>query len=146
MITNIQQYIEKMPKVELHLHLDGAFSLDFLFDLVQKYGGDPGIKSISDLHNRFVFTDFSHFVEMWFWKNRFFRESIDFEESVYRTLKELSYQNIVYLEAFFSPWDYKESDVNPTDIIQANLNAVEHAEKDFNIQCQLRNFDDTLSA
>lgn len=126
-----------MPKVELHLHLDGAFTLDFLFDLVQKYGGDPGIKSISDLRNRFVFRDFPHFIETWFWKNRFFRAPIDFEESVYRTLQELSCQNIVYLEAFFSPWDYKELGVNPTDIAQANRNAVKRAKDDFNIRCRL---------
>ncbi len=126
-----------MPKVELHLHLDGAFTLDFLFDLIQKYDGDPEIKSIADLRNRFIFTDFPHFVETWFWKNRFFREPIDFEESVYRTLKELSFQNIVYLEAFFSPWDYKESGVVSTNIVQANLNAVKRAEKDFNIRCRL---------
>lgn len=126
-----------MPKVELHLHLDGAFTLDYLFELVQKYGGDPEIKSIADLRNQFVFTDFPHFVETWFWKNRFFREPIDFEESVYCTLKELSFQNIVYLEAFFSPWDYKESGVISTDIVQANLNAVKRAEKDFNIRCRL---------
>jgi len=134
---NFSQYVEKMPKVELHLHLDGAFTLDFLFDLVRKYGGDPEIKSISDLQNRFVFRDFSHFIETWFWKNRFFREPIDFEESVYRTLQEMSRQNIVYTEAFFSPWDYQESGVNPTDIAQANKNAVKRAEDDFNIRCRL---------
>jgi adenosine deaminase len=136
-ITNIRQYIEKMPKAELHLHLDGAFTLDYLFDLVQKYGGDSKIKNIADLRNRFVFKDFPHFVETWFWKNRFFREPIDFEESVYCTLKELSFQNIVYIEAFFSPWDYKKSGVIPTDIVQANLNAVKRAEKDFKIRCRL---------
>ncbi|NHZ84265.1 MAG: adenosine deaminase [Planctomycetia bacterium] len=126
-----------MPKAELHLHLDGAFTLDCLFDLVHKYGGDPEINSIADLRNRFVFSDFPHFVETWFWKNRFFREPIDFEVSVYRTLKELSFQNIVYLEAFFSPWDYKESGVIPTDIVRATQHAVKRAEKDFNIQCRL---------
>ncbi len=136
MITNIRQYIEKMPKVELHLHLDGAFTLDFLFNLIQKYGGDPIIGSISDLQDRFVFKDFPHFIETWFWKNQFFREPIDFEESVYQTLQKLSHQNIVYLEAFFSPWDYKKSGVNPTDIVQANLNAVKRAEQDLNIGCK----------
>ncbi|MBU1633212.1 adenosine deaminase [bacterium] len=134
---NFHQYIEKMPKVELHVHLDGAFVLDFLFDLVQKYGGDPEIKSITDLQNWFVFRDFPHFIETWFWKNRFFREPVDFEESAYQTLQEFSRQNIVYLEAIFSPWDYKESGVNPTDIARANQNAVKRAQSDFNIHCRL---------
>jgi len=137
MNKNFRQYIEKMPKVELHVHLDGAFVLDFLFDLVQKYGGDPEIKSIADLRNKFVFRDFPHFIETWFWKNRFFREPVDFEESAYQTLQEFSRQNIVYLEAIFSPWDYKESGVDPKDIARANQNAVKRAQADFNIRCRL---------
>ena len=137
MNKNFRQYIEKMPKVELHVHLDGAFVLDFLFDLVQKYGGAPEIKSIADLRNKFVFRDFPHFIETWFWKNRFFREPVDFEESAYQTLQEFSRQNIVYLEAIFSPWDYKESGVDPKDIARANQNAVKRAQADFNIRCRL---------
>jgi adenosine deaminase len=134
---NSQQYFEKMPKVELHLHLDGAFTLDFLFKLIHKYGGDQKIGSIPDLQNWFTFRDFSHFIELWFWKNQFFREPIDFEESVYQTLQELSRQNIVYVEAFFSPWDYKNTSVNPTNIVLANLKAIRRAENDFNIKCRL---------
>ena len=134
---NFRQYIEKMPKVEIHLHMDGAFTLDFLYDLVQKYGGDPEINSIADLQHKFVFRDFSHFIETWFWKNRFFREPVDFEESTYRTLQEMACQNIVYTEAFFSPWDYRESEADPKDIARANQNAVKRAYRDFNIQCRL---------
>lgn len=137
MTMNYRDYFAKMPKVELHLHLDGAFTLDFLFDLVRKYGGDPEIKSISDLKQRFIFRDFPHFIDTWFWKNRFFREPVDFEESTYQTLGELSRQNIVYLEAFFSPWDYQESGVSPTDIVRANRNAVRRALADFGIKCRL---------
>ncbi len=134
---NPRQYFEKMPKVELHLHLDGAFTLEFLFELIKKYGGDSKIQSTADLKNWFSFKDFSHFIESWFWKNQFFREPIDFEESVYQTLKELSRQNIIYIEAFFSPWDYKNTGINPADIAYANINAIRRAENDFGIKCRL---------
>ena len=134
---DLRQYIELMPKVELHLHLDGAFTLDYLYNLIQKYGGDPEVNSIEDLKKRFIFKDFTHFIETWFWKNRFFREADDFEESTYRTLQEMARQNIVYSEAFFSPWDYQESGVKPVDIAVANRNAVRRAREDFDIQCRL---------
>lgn len=31
---------EKVPKVELHVHLEGAIPHEALFELIQKYGGD----------------------------------------------------------------------------------------------------------
>ena len=54
MITNAAQIIREMPKVELHLHLEGAFTFEFLFNLVEKYGGDSDIKSIEDLKKFFT--------------------------------------------------------------------------------------------
>ena len=35
-----KQFIDGIPKTELHLHLDGAFTLEFLFELVKKYNID----------------------------------------------------------------------------------------------------------
>ena len=32
-----------VPKVELHLHLEGAIPIPALWDLVEKYGGDPAV-------------------------------------------------------------------------------------------------------
>lgn len=133
----LRETIEKMPKVELHLHLEGAFTLNYLFKLVQKYGGDADIKNIADLEKRFVFRDFPHFIETWFWKNRFFREPTDFEESTYWTLGALAKQNIIYTEAFFSPWDFAESGISAKEIIPATIAGVDRAEKDFNIKCRL---------
>ncbi|MBD3290686.1 adenosine deaminase, partial [candidate division KSB1 bacterium] len=47
-----QAYIQNMPKVELHVHLEGAFTHDFLFDLIQKYGGDPDVDSVKALEKK----------------------------------------------------------------------------------------------
>ena len=51
----VPDIIQKMPKVEIHLHLEGAFTFEFLFELIHKYGGDPEIKNLKELHNKFVF-------------------------------------------------------------------------------------------
>lgn len=132
-----RQLFEIMPKAELHLHLDGAFTLDHLFELTKKYKSELKINSIDDLKKRFIYKDFSHFVDLWFWKNSLFREPIDFEISAYETLKELSTQNIVYVEAFFSPWDYGSSLVRPSDIANAYLKGIAKAESELSIQCKL---------
>jgi adenosine deaminase len=45
-------WIDRLPKVELHLHLEGAIPRQVLWELLQKYGGDPTIASPEDLARR----------------------------------------------------------------------------------------------
>lgn len=134
---NIRQFFDKVPKTELHLHLDGAFTIDFLFKLVKKYNADPSINSVEKLKDVFKYTDFNHFIKTWFWKNSLYREPIDFEDSVFYTLKSLKKQNIKYIEAFISPWDYKATKLLPRDIVQSAINGVNRADNDFGIRCKL---------
>jgi adenosine deaminase len=131
------EFIKIMPKVELHLHLEGAFTFEFLFSLINKYGGDPSIQSIADLEKKFIFKDFPHFIETWFWKNQFFREPGDFEQSTYFTLENLHRQNVVYAEVFYSPWDFVQFGLPVEAITEATLSGIRRAEIDFGIKCQL---------
>lgn len=134
---DFKEIIKTMPKVELHLHLEGAFTLEFLFNLIDKYGGDPSIKSIHDLERKFIFKDFPHFIETWFWKNQFFKKPEDFEASTYFTLKNLHRQNVIYAEAFYSPWDFVQFGLQVETITEATLSGIQRAEEDFGIKCQL---------
>jgi len=47
-----------LPKIELHLHLEGAIPLDALWALLSKYGRPPDIDSLGDLQRRFACRDF----------------------------------------------------------------------------------------
>ncbi len=139
MIDNnkIRNTIKNMPKIELHLHLEGAFTVSFLFDLIQKYGTDPAVKTIRDLEKKFVFKDFPHFIETWFWKNQFFKSPEDFEKSTYFTLKNLYQQNVIYAEVFYSPWDFVQFGLQVESITEATLAGIQRAKNDFGIRCQL---------
>jgi len=135
--NQIRETIKNMPKIELHLHLEGAFTFEFLFDLIQKYGGDPTVRTIHDLEKKFVFRDFPHFIETWFWKNQFFKSPEDFEQSTYFTLKNLHQQNVVYAEVFYSPWDFVQFGLQVEAITEATLAGIDRAKIDFGIRCQL---------
>ncbi|MBC8184469.1 adenosine deaminase [candidate division KSB1 bacterium] len=132
-----KDFITKMPKIELHLHLEGAFMLESLMTLIDKYGGDPSINSVEELEKKFIFKDFPHFIETWVWKNQFFKSPEDFEFTTYHTLKDLHKQNVVYTEAFYSPWDFAGNGLGAQEITEAHLSAVNRAEKNFGIQCKL---------
>jgi adenosine deaminase len=96
-------WYSKLPKVELHVHLEGAIPHSALFDLIQKYGGDPTLPDVTALVRRFEYKDFAQFIEAWSWKNQFLREYEDFSHVAELTARDMANQNIRYAEMFFSP-------------------------------------------
>ena len=96
-------WYSKLPKVELHVHLEGAIPHNALFELIQKYGGDPSVPDVTALARRFEYKNFAQFVETWAWKNQFLREYEDFSYIAKLTAQDMANQKIRYAEMFFSP-------------------------------------------
>ncbi len=90
----------------MHLHLEGAIPYDTLWELIQKYGGDPAVPDLKSLQRKFEYKDFPHFIETWIWKNTFLREYEDFTIFAEAVARDLVNQNIRYVEAFYSPPDF----------------------------------------
>ncbi len=108
-----------MPKVELHLHLEGAIPLSAMWELVERHGGEPSVTTPEDLVDRFAYTNFAHFIETWVWKNRFLNTYEAFEYAAAAVARHLVEQNIVYAEAFFSPTDFRSFGLAPAQLALA---------------------------
>jgi adenosine deaminase len=98
-------WLERLPKVELHLHIEGAIPHEALWQLICKYGGDPSVPEFAALPGRFVYRDFPDFIDRWIWKQGFLREEADFELIGAAVARDLARRRIVYAEAFYSPAD-----------------------------------------
>lgn len=101
-----ETWLYEVPKVELHIHLEGAIPHEALWELVQKYGGESSVPSLEALRSRFQYRDFPHFLETWRWKNQFLREYEDFTFIAETVAKDLTSQNVLYAEAIFAPSDF----------------------------------------
>jgi len=112
------QWFDEIPKVELHVHLEGAIPYECMWELLKKYGGDKEISTIQELKEKFVFTDFSHFINTWVWKNNFLREYDDFELISTAVADDMASQNIRYAEIFYSPPDFRRHGLNTQELTQ----------------------------
>lgn len=118
------------PKVELHLHLEGAIPLPALWELVESYG-DPEVRTLDDLAARFEYRDFPHFIEAWTWMTGFIRTDRDFIAAAQAVARTLVEQNVAYAEASISPSDFARHGLTVGEIATAvrsgldRVNAVE---------------------
>ena len=112
-------WYRQLPKVELHVHLEGAIPHGALFDLIQKYGGDPSLPDVTALARRFEYKNFAQFIEVWSWKNQFLREYEDFSHIAELTARDMADQNIRYAEMFFSPSPYIRNGLEVQELTHA---------------------------
>ena len=138
MDNQIIQLIAEMPKVELHLHLEGAIPLETLLQFIHRKEPHGSIQTLDDLRQKFTFTDFAHFIQMWRWKDTFITDERDFEEIAYQVLRELHRQHVKYVEAFYAPGGYlQRANFSVQGITAALIAGKEKAFRDFGIQCEL---------
>jgi adenosine deaminase len=123
-----EDWFDEIPKVELHLHLEGAIPLPAMWELVEKYGATDQVPTIEALAERFRYTNFDHFIEAWVWKCGLTRELDDFTLIAEAVATHLRDQNIRYVEAFYSPPDYAVHGLSTAGItcaVRAGLDRVD---------------------
>jgi adenosine deaminase len=133
----VASFIAAMPKAEIHIHLEGAIPIETLYSFARRTGAGSGVGTLADLKRRLAYRDFSHFIEMWTWKNTFITGYADFEVMAYEVLRSLSGQNIRYVEAHYSPGDYRRQGLETAGITESILAGAERAGEDFGIGCGL---------
>jgi adenosine deaminase len=127
MTEELNKILNEMPKVELHIHLEGSIPSAALWELFKKYDSKKEIKSIEELERKFEYTDFPHFIETWVWKNKFINEYDDFTFIASEVKKDLATQNIIYSEMFYSPPDFHHKKLEPQRITEAIVKGFEQA-------------------
>ena len=127
--TITDTWYHQIPKVELHLHLEGAIPIKALWKLIQKYGGDPTVPNYQSLEKRFQYRDFTHFIETWMWKNGYLREYEDFTFISEAVARDLALQNIRYTEAFFSPVDFARHGLRTQELAEAIRKGLEKVDQ-----------------
>jgi adenosine deaminase len=119
-----RQFIEQMPKAELHVHLEGSVYPETLLDLGRKHGIDLPIKNMDEAREWFQFRDFAHFVEIYVAICSVLLDDEDYARITYEQALRSHAQNIQYQEITFSPASF----INPRsmaspDVVLAGMRA-----------------------
>ncbi|MDR3573116.1 MAG: adenosine deaminase [Anaerolineaceae bacterium] len=62
---SLADFIEQMPKVELHVHLEGSIQPETLLELARRSQVQLPADSVAGLRSWYKFTDFAHFIDVY---------------------------------------------------------------------------------
>lgn len=133
----MQTFIEKMPKAELHVHLEGTLEPEMSFALAAKNGVSLKHDTPESLIAAYDFVDLSSFLAIYYEAMHVLVDEDDFYQLCYAYLKKASSQNTVYAELFFDPQAHTSRGVSFDTVISGIHKAQLDAEKDLGIKSQL---------
>lgn len=112
----ILDFIRAMPKAEIHIHLEGAIQPETLLELAKRHGREDRLPTtdLAGLRRWFTFTDFPHFIQIYWTISDLLRTPEDFALIVHACGADMAAQNIRYREITFTPFTH-------TDIQDKNL-------------------------
>jgi aminodeoxyfutalosine deaminase len=99
--------IASMPKVELHVHLEGSIRPPLLLSLAERNGIDLGVAGPDELAERYVFRDFDHFIELYLLGMSALRSGRDIVDMIAALSAELAAQHVRYAEVTTTAYLYK---------------------------------------
>ncbi len=100
---SLSDIIRAMPKVELHVHLQGATQPETWLKLARRNHVDLPAKTLDEMRDWFRFTDFRHFIDTYIQVNQALVTADDLELMAREFLKNQAAQNIVYSELTYTP-------------------------------------------
>jgi adenosine deaminase len=95
-------YFENMPKIELHVHVEGATSAEVYYQLAQKNQVALPVDSLPEWQRYFEFTDFNHFISVYISAVKALKHPADYTHIIEAFYEYQSQQNILYTEAYLS--------------------------------------------
>lgn len=125
----------KMPKVELHLHLEGTFKPEMVMKFAKrnKVQLPETYNTLEKLKKAYVFKDLFSFLDLYTSCAGVIRTEQDFEELVYDYLKDAHHQNIVHAEIAVGYPTHLDNGV-PFETIQNGVErGMARAKKEFGI-------------
>ena len=92
-----------VPKIELHVHLEGTVRPATLLEIAGRNGVSLPAGTVGELEQIYRFRDFPHFLQVWWMTTGALRTERDFRQVVTDYAAEAASHGAVYLEGIFSP-------------------------------------------
>jgi adenosine deaminase/aminodeoxyfutalosine deaminase len=99
-MSDIESFIRRLPKAELHLHMEGTILPSTLVELSARHDSRP--LTLAEAESLYRFTDFTGFIESFKAVCQRLIGPEDYEIAAWRMMQHLAEQGVVHAEVFIS--------------------------------------------
>ncbi len=125
--------LRRMPKAELHVHVEGTLEPELIFRLAERHRVPLPYASVDALRAAYAFADLQSFLDVYYAGAGVLRQEQDFFDMAWAYFERAAADNVVHAELFFDPQTHTARGVPIEAVIVGLQHACRRAHQEFGI-------------
>lgn len=136
-MTELHNFIEGLPKAELHVHIEGTLEPELMFALAKRNGIALPYASVEELRAAYSFNNLQEFLDLYYQGAQVLITQQDFYDLTLAYLKRAHADQVLHTEIFFDPQTHTERGIAFQTVFEGITSALSDAERDMGITSEL---------
>ncbi len=133
----LPELLRRMPKAELHIHIEGSLEPELIFALAQKNGVQIPYRSVDELRSAYAFTNLQSFLDIYYAGASVLLKEQDFYDMTRAYLLRAAADNVVHTEIFFDPQTHTSRGVSMETVVNGLHRACVDAKAELGVSASL---------
>jgi adenosine deaminase len=129
--------LKRMPKAELHMHIEGSLEPELIFKLAQRNGVKLPYADVEALRRAYAFADLQSFLDIYYAGASVLLKEQDFFDMAFAYFQKAAADNVVHAEVFFDPQTHTDRGVPIEAVIVGLSHAMRRAHAELGISSSL---------
>jgi adenosine deaminase len=133
----MDEFIHKLPKTELHIHIEGSLEPELMFEIGRRNGIVLPYRTVDEVRKAYAFSDLQSFLDIYYQGAQVLCHEQDFYDMTWAYMTRAHAQNVRHAEIFFDPQTHTDRGVTFAEVISGIHRALLDAEQKWGISSKL---------
>jgi adenine deaminase len=130
-------WIKQLPKAELHLHIEGSFEPELMFEIAQRNHIQLPYHNVDEIREAYEFSDLQSFLDIYYAGASVLITEQDFFDLTWAYLERAAEDGVVHAEIFFDPQTHTSRGIAMATVVNGIDRALVQAQKRWGLSSQL---------
>ncbi|WP_372775945.1 adenosine deaminase [Mangrovibacterium sp.] len=135
--TNIAEFIQGLPKAELHVHIEGTLEPELLFELAERNRISLKYPTVEALRKAYSFSKLQDFLDIYYEGANVLQTEQDFYDLTWAYLNRAKAQGVVHTEVFFDPQTHTARGIEFATVITGISRALQDGQEKLGVTSRL---------
>lgn len=131
------EFIHALPKVELHLHIEGSLEPEQMFAFARRNKIDIPFESVQEVRAAYDFGNLQDFLDIYYQGMAVLQTEADFYDLTWAYLEKVAGQNVMHAEIFFDPQGHTARGVAFETVLDGITRALKDGEARYGVTSRL---------